>query len=278
MKWGPRATRPAIFNRLLTIPILFPLTNECRSAGFDDTRAAPSLRAAVGRGARRRLAVVRARPSRGAGAEPREPRRAASSARPPMPKPIRARAGFAPRPPRRSARIGDARASATSRRAGNPPASGAGTTGFDSTNAPRRRPRARSARASQAAPAISRRAGGRAAAQVVPVRPAPQPGTPRRRRRQRRLRAPPLRADHRRRRRAAGRRRRRTPTIRSASGSARFTLWPAIELTGGYDTNPTRGTPARGSVADRRSRPNCKLRSDWQRHALTADIKGTYTA
>src|SRR5947209_4586781 len=56
-----------------------------------------------------------------------------------------------------------------------------------------------------------------------------------------------------------------------------FTLFPAIELTGGIDTNPSHVPGGRESslliVA-----PELKVRSDWQRHALNADIKGTYTA
>jgi hypothetical protein len=156
---------------------------------------------------------------------------------------------------------------------GNPPASGAGATGFDSTNASRPRPRSASQSKSGASTVRSLAASG--AAQVVPVRAAPEPGrrgavadpaaasaqvvptiaTPTRRR----LAAEPDPFD----------------PVGLRLGS--LTLWPAIELTGGYDSNPTHSSFGRASsllvVA-----PELKLRSDWQRHALSADIKGTYTA
>ena len=56
-----------------------------------------------------------------------------------------------------------------------------------------------------------------------------------------------------------------------------FFLRPAIEVMGGYDTNATRTTRARGSsvliVA-----PELQARSDWSRHELRADLRGSYTA
>ncbi len=56
-----------------------------------------------------------------------------------------------------------------------------------------------------------------------------------------------------------------------------FFLRPAIEVMGGYDTNATRTTRARGSsvliVA-----PELQARSDWSRHELKADLRGSYTA
>jgi hypothetical protein len=56
-----------------------------------------------------------------------------------------------------------------------------------------------------------------------------------------------------------------------------FLLRPAIETTTGYDTNPARVSNGRGSafviVA-----PELAARSDWQRHELNADIRGSYTA
>ncbi|MDQ2082995.1 outer membrane beta-barrel protein [Xanthobacteraceae bacterium Astr-EGSB] len=55
-----------------------------------------------------------------------------------------------------------------------------------------------------------------------------------------------------------------------------LTLWPALELSGGYDSNPERSETRKGSsvfvVA-----PELKLRSDWSRHAVSADLKGSYT-
>ncbi|MPZ56517.1 MAG: outer membrane beta-barrel protein [Rhizobiales bacterium] len=54
-----------------------------------------------------------------------------------------------------------------------------------------------------------------------------------------------------------------------------FTVKPAVELSGGYDSNPERTTKARGGnlliVA-----PELQLRSDWSRHELRADVRGQY--
>lgn len=54
-----------------------------------------------------------------------------------------------------------------------------------------------------------------------------------------------------------------------------FIVKPAIELSGGYDTNPERDSPARGGnvliVA-----PELRARSDWSRHEFRADIVGRY--
>jgi hypothetical protein len=55
-----------------------------------------------------------------------------------------------------------------------------------------------------------------------------------------------------------------------------FVLRPALELTGGYDSNPTRieGLPG-SSLAI--AAPELAVRSDWSRHALNADLRGSYT-
>jgi hypothetical protein len=56
-----------------------------------------------------------------------------------------------------------------------------------------------------------------------------------------------------------------------------FTFYPALELTGGYDSNPAHAPGGKNSwlgiVA-----PELKVRSDWERHQLNADIKGGYLA
>ncbi|HEX9322998.1 MAG TPA: outer membrane beta-barrel protein [Xanthobacteraceae bacterium] len=55
-----------------------------------------------------------------------------------------------------------------------------------------------------------------------------------------------------------------------------FLLRPAIEVTTGHDSNPARSSGGRGSslliVA-----PELKVNSDWERHELTAKIRGSYT-
>jgi len=56
-----------------------------------------------------------------------------------------------------------------------------------------------------------------------------------------------------------------------------FLLRPAIETSAGYDTNPARTQGGRGSAFVRVA-PELSARSDWLRHELTADIRGSYTA
>jgi hypothetical protein len=55
-----------------------------------------------------------------------------------------------------------------------------------------------------------------------------------------------------------------------------FLLYPAIELSTGYDTNPAHvpGGPASPQFV---VAPELQVRSDWDRHSLTANIVGTYT-
>ncbi len=55
-----------------------------------------------------------------------------------------------------------------------------------------------------------------------------------------------------------------------------FMLRPALEATGGFDSNPARSTAGKGSwysvVA-----PELTLNSNWSRHELTANLRGSYT-
>jgi hypothetical protein len=56
-----------------------------------------------------------------------------------------------------------------------------------------------------------------------------------------------------------------------------FDLFPAVELSGGYSTNPGQSNDAKGaalvSVA-----PELKVQSNWSRHELKAELRGSYTA
>jgi hypothetical protein len=56
-----------------------------------------------------------------------------------------------------------------------------------------------------------------------------------------------------------------------------FLLRPAIETATGYDSNPARVSGGRGSAFVSVA-PELSARSDWQRHELSADIRGSYTA
>jgi hypothetical protein len=51
--------------------------------------------------------------------------------------------------------------------------------------------------------------------------------------------------------------------------------YPAIELIGGYDSNPQH-TPNGGAAGLFTVAPELKLRSDWSSHELKADLRGTY--
>jgi hypothetical protein len=56
-----------------------------------------------------------------------------------------------------------------------------------------------------------------------------------------------------------------------------FLVLPALEVTGGYDTNPDR-TPSGRPSAFVTVSPELLARSDWQRHEVTAALRGSYTA
>jgi hypothetical protein len=56
-----------------------------------------------------------------------------------------------------------------------------------------------------------------------------------------------------------------------------FLVSPAVEVFGGYDTNPGRVPTARGSTYVTVS-PELLARSDWQRHEVTVALRGSYTA
>jgi hypothetical protein len=55
-----------------------------------------------------------------------------------------------------------------------------------------------------------------------------------------------------------------------------FTLFPAIEFIGGYDTNPGR-TPDGKGAALYTVAPELQAQSNWSRHEFKADLRGSYT-
>ena len=55
-----------------------------------------------------------------------------------------------------------------------------------------------------------------------------------------------------------------------------FLVYPAIELSAGYDTNPAH-TPVGPASPQLVVAPELQVRSDWARHSLTANIVGSYT-
>ncbi len=55
-----------------------------------------------------------------------------------------------------------------------------------------------------------------------------------------------------------------------------FTLFPAVELIGGYDTNPTGGPGGAGALLYTVA-PELRAQSNWSRHELKVDLRGSYT-
>jgi hypothetical protein len=186
--------------------------------------------------------------------------------------------------PRNARQRGAASPSRSLRTFATPPGSGAGTTGFVSTSA--RQQRAKTARNVARPPgplslspteiepaSASARAGAVAmappATAIQPAAAAARAGAA--------IAGPASDVPER-----AGLRPRRRPAetdpfeplgVRTGS----FLLRPAIELTGGYDTNPERTTNGSGSSLGVLA-SELQVRSDWQRHALNADLRGSYTA
>ena len=58
--------------------------------------------------------------------------------------------------------------------------------------------------------------------------------------------------------------------------SGAFTFFPAIELIGGYDTNPSH-VPGGGGASLYTVAPELQVQSNWSRHELKADLRGSYT-
>ena len=56
-----------------------------------------------------------------------------------------------------------------------------------------------------------------------------------------------------------------------------FTLFPAVELTGGYDTNPAQSTTNAKGATLYTVAPEMRAQSNWSRHELKADLRSSYT-
>ena len=55
-----------------------------------------------------------------------------------------------------------------------------------------------------------------------------------------------------------------------------FDIYPAVELTGGYSSNPGQSSNPRAAMVYSVA-PELRLQSRWVRHELTADLRGSYT-
>jgi hypothetical protein len=54
-----------------------------------------------------------------------------------------------------------------------------------------------------------------------------------------------------------------------------FLFKPALDVTGGYNSNPGQRLNGKGSTFEKVA-PELSIKSDWSRHELTADLKGSY--
>jgi hypothetical protein len=155
-----------------------------------------------------------------------------------------------------------------------PPASGAGNTGFDSTNtrklSPRRATRTGESTDTQAiAPGLP--------APVTPSpyqKPAPEsgayaqaPGTPPVQLLTPIRRAPPKRLAHV----EPG-----DPYAPVGIRTGSFDIFPAVELIGGYSTNPGQESNGKGASLYTVA-PELRAQSNWSRHELKAELRGSYT-
>lgn len=162
-----------------------------------------------------------------------------------------------------------------------PPASGAGDTGFDSTNSRKAKTKA----APKTAPKAKAKTGADAQASVPAVPPIspyqkPPPGSPSAT--DALARAPgqppvddigPIRKPLKKRKAHSEP---EDPYAPLGIRSGGFLYFPAIELIGGYSTNPQNSQNPSGaslySVA-----PELRMQSDWSRHEFKADLRGSYT-
>jgi hypothetical protein len=55
-----------------------------------------------------------------------------------------------------------------------------------------------------------------------------------------------------------------------------FTVYPAVEFIGGYDTNPSRSSGGKGAALYSIA-PELQAQSNWSRHELKVDLRGSYT-
>lgn len=155
-----------------------------------------------------------------------------------------------------------------------PPGAGAGDTGFDSTNSRRNRSRSRT---SPRQPADAARAQALTTDQTpLTLTPSAVP-TAARNALASTNGAPPVEIGPIRR--PVKKRRSEDaddPYAQLGWSTGPFTLYPAVELIGGYSTNP--GQIQNGEGASLYSvQPELRAQSNWSRHELTADLRGSYT-
>jgi hypothetical protein len=174
-------------------------------------------------------------------------------------------------PPRFQKLDGTARANLAGPAAFTPAGSGAGTTGFDSTNSRKTRAKAKpkaTADAQAVAPGLPAAAvapyGARAdvtgsVAAGAPGRPPVEMGPIRTFPQKRKAHTEP-----------------EDPYAPLGIRAGAFDLFPAIEFIGGHDSDPAR-TQTRKSAWLYVIAPELRAQSNWSRHELKADLRGSYT-
>ena len=158
-----------------------------------------------------------------------------------------------------------------------PPPSGAGDTGFDATNSRKTKAKTKAKTKSRRKPASNTRTAG-----DVPAAPAISPyqkpfqatgnGVYASARAEPEVAVVPIRKARPKRKTAEN----DDPYAPLGVRAGAFTLFPAVELSGGYDTNPQQSTDAKGATVYTVA-PELKVQSNWSRHELTADLRGGYT-
>ena len=150
-----------------------------------------------------------------------------------------------------------------------PPASGAGATGFDSTNTRKTRPKAKSrtlAGAQAIAPGVPMPATtSNKSAEVTGSISSGAPGSPP-------VQLGPIRTFPKKRKAYSEP---EDPYAPLGIYGESFIFYPAIELIGGYDSNPER-EPNGGSARFYTVAPELRAQSDWSRHDLRIDLRGSY--
>lgn len=155
-----------------------------------------------------------------------------------------------------------------------PTPSGAGRTGFDSTNSRKKQP-ARAARNGGGTNAQTLAPGASPAPLSPYQKPPPAsgafaqaPGTPPPETTIGPIRRPPLKRK--------AHVEPEDPYGQLGVHAGAFTLYPAVELIGGYDTNPGRFSDAKGASLYTVA-PELRAQSNWTRHEVKADLRGSYT-
>ena len=151
-----------------------------------------------------------------------------------------------------------------------PPASAAGDTGFDSTNSRKAKAKAKPKSRSAIAPGSAKPASvspyqkpatnpGSGAYAAAPGSPPVELGPIRQQPKKRKAHTEPD-----------------DPYAPLGVHAGAFTLFPAVELIGGYDTNPAHAATAKEASLYTVA-PELQAQSNWSRHQLKADLRGSYT-